>query len=90
MIVDRGRIVALDTPEALIESLGADRRIVFGLPEGQDVASLMRLSAVSRIERTDGCVIVYGHGDRFAGSASGPGNDGYASLELSFTRHTSP
>jgi len=68
MIVDRGRIVALDTPEALIGSLGADRRIVFGLPEGQDVASLMRLSAVSRIERTDGCVIVYGHGDRFAGS----------------------
>ena len=66
MIVDRGRIVALDTPESLIGSLGADQRIVFGLPEGQDVASLTELSAVSRTERTDGRVIVYGHGDRFA------------------------
>ena len=68
MIVDRGRIVALDTPEALIGSLGADQRIAFGIQEGQDVASLMRLSSVSRIERTDGRVIVYGHGDRFASS----------------------
>ncbi len=68
MIVDRGRIVALDTPEALIGSFGSDRRIVFDLPEGQDLASLMRLSGVSRIERTDGRAIVYGHGDSFASS----------------------
>ena len=68
MIVDRGRIVALDTPEALIGSLNVDKRIVFGLPEGQDVASLTRLSAVSRIEQSDERVIVYGHGDHFAGS----------------------
>jgi ABC-2 type transport system ATP-binding protein len=68
MIVDRGRIVALDTPEALIGSLGADTRIVFGLPGAQDVASLMRLATVSKVERSDGHVIVYGHGDRFASS----------------------
>jgi ABC-2 type transport system ATP-binding protein len=68
MIVDRGRIVALDTPEALIGSLGADQRIVFGLSAGQDVTNLTRLSAVSRIEQSDGRVIVYGHGDRFASS----------------------
>ena len=68
MIIDRGRIVALDTPEALIGSLGTDKRIVFGLPEGQDVEILTTLSAVSRIEQSDGRVIVYGHGDRFASS----------------------
>lgn len=68
MIVDRGRIVALDTPEALIGTLGADKRIVFGLPHGQDVASLTGLSTVTRIEQTNGRVIVYGHGDRFASS----------------------
>jgi len=68
MIVDRGRIVALDTPEALIRSLNVDKRIVFGLPEGQDVASLERLSAVSRIEQSGERVIVYGHGDHFAGA----------------------
>jgi ABC-2 type transport system ATP-binding protein len=68
MIVDRGHIVALDTPEALIGTLGADKRIVFGLPHGQDVASLTGLSTVTRIEQTNGRVIVYGHGDRFASS----------------------
>jgi len=68
MIVDRGRIVALDTPEALIGSLNVNRRIVFGLPEGQDAASLARLPAVSRIEQSDERVIVYGHGNHFAGS----------------------
>ena len=68
MIVDRGRVVALDTPEALIGTLGADKRIVFGLPHGQDVTSLTGLSTVTRIEQTNGRVIVYGHGDRFASS----------------------
>jgi ABC-2 type transport system ATP-binding protein len=68
MIVDRGRIVALDTPEALIGSLNINRRIVFGLPDGQDAASLARLPAVSRIEQSDERVIVYGHGNHFAGS----------------------
>jgi ABC-2 type transport system ATP-binding protein len=68
MIVDRGHIVALDTPEALIGTLGGDKRIVFGLPHGQDVASLTALSTVTRIERSNGRVIVYGHGDRFASS----------------------
>ncbi len=67
MIVDRGRIVAMDTPGALINSLGADTRIVFGAP-GQDVSSLSRLTAVTRVERSDGDIIVYGHGDRFASS----------------------
>jgi len=68
MIVDRGRIVALDTPQALIGSLDLDKRIVFGLPQRQDVVSLEKLAAVSRVEQSDDRVIVYGHGDRFAGT----------------------
>lgn len=68
MIVDAGRIVAMDTPEALIASLGVDKRIVFSVPTGQDGQSLTGLSSVSRVEQSDGRVIVYGHGDRFASS----------------------
>jgi ABC-2 type transport system ATP-binding protein len=71
MIVDRGRVVALDTPEALIASLNVDRRIVLHLAEGQDVANLTRLSAVSKVEQSDERVIVYGHGDRFARAVVG-------------------
>ena len=68
MIVDRGRVVALDTPEALIGSLNVDKRIVFDLPEGQDVANLTSLPAVGRVEQSGERAIVYGHGDRFAGA----------------------
>ena len=68
MIVDRGRIVALDTPEALISSLNVEKRIVFRLPEGQGVGSLAGLPAVSKIEQGDEHVVIYGYGDHFAGS----------------------
>ena len=37
LIIDRGQIVALDTPEAMIRSLGAENRLVFhpaGKPGG--------------------------------------------------------
>ncbi len=66
MIVDRGRIVALDTPAALIGRLGGEQRIVFDLPGRQDVGNLATLAAVSRVEQTNGQVLVFGHGDRFA------------------------
>jgi ABC-2 type transport system ATP-binding protein len=67
MIVDCGHIVAMDTPKALVASLGADSRIVF-CASGQDASCLSGLAAVTRVERSDGHVIVYGHGDRFASS----------------------
>lgn len=68
MIIDRGRVVALDTPEALIASLGIDRRIVFSVPEGCDVTGLARLAPVGRVEQGGERVIVHGHGDGFAGA----------------------
>lgn len=68
MIVHRGQIVALDSPEALISSLGADQRIVFGVPLAQDVAGLTAISAVTRVDQSKERVIVYGHGKHFASS----------------------
>ena len=69
LILDHGRIVALDTPEALIRSLGAEQRLVFTLPPGQaSPASLADLPQVSRVEQADGRLTVYGQGDRFVSS----------------------
>jgi ABC-2 type transport system ATP-binding protein len=83
MIVDRGRVVALDTPEALIGALEGDRRIVVNLPDGQDIGDLPKLSAVGRIERSDGSLIVYGHGERFASSVVGAlEDDGVSFIDL--------
>jgi ABC-2 type transport system ATP-binding protein len=49
-ILDHGRIVALDTPAALIRSLGAIERVVFSLDEPLSSAFENKLSAVARIE----------------------------------------
>ncbi|MGB9753487.1 ABC transporter ATP-binding protein [Roseiflexus castenholzii] len=66
-IVDRGHIVALDTPEGLIRTLGAENRVVFivdGLFEPQ---RLSKLTGVTRIETIGERVIVYGRGDGMVG-----------------------
>jgi ABC-2 type transport system ATP-binding protein len=68
LIIDRGQIVALDTPEALIRSLGAENRLVFALPEGQTSPALVDLPQVQRVEQSGERMIVYGHGERFASS----------------------
>jgi ABC-2 type transport system ATP-binding protein len=65
-IIDRGQIVALDTPEELIRSLGVEKRIIFILPDGPSELPLNDLPQVDRIERSGERVVVYGHGERFA------------------------
>lgn len=69
LIMDRGRIVALDTPEALIRSRGGERRVVFTLAPGTPpVAHLDGLPAGYRAEQVDGHLTIRGHGDRFVSS----------------------
>jgi len=68
LIIDRGQIVALDTPEAMIRSLGAENRLVFTLTENQTAPALTDLPQVRRVEQFGERVVVYGHGERFASS----------------------
>lgn len=67
-IMDHGQIIALDTPEALIRSLGTEKRLVFTLPEGQAAPQLADLPQVSRVEQSGARLVVYGQGERFASS----------------------
>ena len=66
MIIDTGRIVALDTPAALVRTLGAEQRIDFradGL--GEDVIGAIRsIPGVGRVERSADHVVAYGPSDR--------------------------
>ncbi len=70
LIIDHGRIVALDTPENLIRSLGAESRVVFSADEiGEEVlAALQALPEVTRVERSGEQVIVYGRGEGLVGA----------------------
>jgi ABC-2 type transport system ATP-binding protein len=59
-IIDQGKIIALDTPQALIDSLGAESRVVFDEPGRLAEGPLGRLGGALRVERIGDRVIVYG------------------------------
>jgi ABC-2 type transport system ATP-binding protein len=66
MIIDAGRVVALDTPAALVRGLGALQRIAFGADDPADevLVALRAIDGVERIERSGARIIVYGQSDR--------------------------
>jgi ABC-2 type transport system ATP-binding protein len=66
MIIDAGRIVALDTPAALVRALGAEQRIAFDSDEMADevLAALRAIPGVARVERSGARIVVYGQSDR--------------------------
>jgi ABC-2 type transport system ATP-binding protein len=61
MIMDHGRVMALDTPSALVRGLGAESRVLFNCERAFDPQLLKSISAVSRVEQDGQRVIVYGH-----------------------------
>jgi len=63
-VMDHGRIVALDTPEKLIQSIGVESRVVFVLVERADLSGLRDLKDVSRTEQIGNRVVVYGRSDQ--------------------------
>jgi ABC-2 type transport system ATP-binding protein len=62
-IIDHGKIVALDTPQNLIDSLGAENRVVFEVHGPLDEAVLRAVPGVARIERIGERAVVYGRED---------------------------
>ena len=66
LIIDHGRVVALDTPDRLVSGLGVEKRLVFTLSEGVEAPPLSGSGVVDRVEQTGTRVVVYGRGDRFA------------------------
>jgi ABC-2 type transport system ATP-binding protein len=59
-ILDHGRIVALDTPAALIRNLGAEERVVFSVDGTLPAAFEQALSGASRVEIQGERVVVHG------------------------------
>lgn len=60
-VVDQGRLVALDSPQALIRSLHAESSLSFGTENGFDPASLHDLPGVSEAFRERDRVVVRGN-----------------------------
>jgi len=59
-VIDHGRIIALDTPENLVGSLGAESKVLFRVEDREvEAAEFRGLSAVSRVERVEDNFILY-------------------------------
>jgi ABC-2 type transport system ATP-binding protein len=67
-IMDHGLIVALDSPENLIRTLGVENRIVFTIEGTIEPQLLTNLRGVTRVEQIGERSIVYGHGDELVGA----------------------
>lgn len=61
-IVDGGRIVSLDSPEALIRGLQAESSVRFTVTNDFDPDSLRSVPGVRRVAREGGEIVVYGNG----------------------------
>ena len=66
-IVDHGKIVALDSPQNLIASLGDESRVAFDVDRAFDQSLVSTLPGITRVERIGECLVVYGKKDGLIG-----------------------
>lgn len=59
-LIDEGRLVALDTPRGLVDSVGLEQRLRFTTSESIDDEALRRLPDVTGVTRSDGEILVTG------------------------------
>jgi ABC-2 type transport system ATP-binding protein len=69
-IVGHGKIVALDTPQNLIDSLGDEGRVVFEIDKPFDHALFESLPGVTRVEKIGERILVYGQKDGLIGKVA--------------------
>lgn len=63
-IIDRGHIIAIDTPVNLVKNLGSENRVVFTVDEPFDSDLLDSLDSVTRLENEGGRITAFGSGDQ--------------------------
>lgn len=63
-IMDKGKIIALDTPENLIKNIKMETRIIFNVSGSFDLTALKTISSISKYEKSTDNFIVYGHDKR--------------------------
>lgn len=80
-IMDHGKIIALDTPQNLIDSLEAQDRVVFEVDGPLDEKGLRAVPGVVRVERSGERVVVYGKEDGLVSGVVGALETGGTSFQ---------
>jgi ABC-2 type transport system ATP-binding protein len=63
-IIDQGKVIAMDTPQALIQKTSSEKRVVFQTNGRFDPELLQSLPTVTRVEQKGQRITVYGEGDK--------------------------
>ena len=63
MVVDHGRVVAIDTPDGLIRRMGSEQRLRFRPSEPLDETELERLPGVTAVSHADSQIVITGTGN---------------------------
>jgi ABC-2 type transport system ATP-binding protein len=81
-IIDHGRLMALDTPQKLIQGLNAEVKVSFAASTGLDYQWLGRVSGVTQVGRQNGSVVVTGSGAVLARVATALAERGIVPADL--------
>jgi ABC-2 type transport system ATP-binding protein len=81
-IIDHGHLIALDTPQKLIQGVNAETRVSFSASGGSDYAWLQGVSGVSQVARQNGTVVVHGNGAVLARVATALAERGIVPADL--------
>ncbi|MCL0069912.1 ABC transporter ATP-binding protein [Dehalococcoidia bacterium] len=60
-IIEKGKIVALDKPEVLIQSLQIENKVIFSATDTITAEMFGNLPGVSKVEKTEERIIIYGN-----------------------------
>ncbi len=60
-VIEKGKIVALDKPEVLIQNLQIESKVIFGATEAITAEMFENLPGVSKVEKIEERIIIYGN-----------------------------
>jgi len=81
-IIDHGRLVALDAPRRLIQSIHAETRVLFSADGQDEFQWLGNVNGVSQVVRQNGDVVVHGNGPVLAHVAAALAERGMSPADL--------
>jgi ABC-2 type transport system ATP-binding protein len=81
-VIDHGSLIALDTPQKLIQGLQADTKVTFGANGGADYQWLLDVPGVNQVARQNGSLVVTGKGAVLARVASALADRGIVPSDL--------
>jgi ABC-2 type transport system ATP-binding protein len=87
-VIDRGKLLALDTPATLIRGLHAEAQVCFSTPEGANLAWLESVPGVSRVKWRGDVVTVFGSGPLLARVATALAEHGLEPSDLQMEKVT--